>query len=134
MPRCCTANYEGIVNRAMSARPEHGIAHVPGQVDSPRWLDIKLPELIADRAQRIILTCRDGRQSTFAAQQLARVGYTNLSVLVDGLRSWTAAGYSTDSGMGDALTPANDVVLSPSIRGNKEDMQRYLDWELRLRH
>jgi hypothetical protein len=26
----------------------------------------------------------------------------------------------------------NDVVLSPSIRGTKEDMQRYLDWELRL--
>jgi hypothetical protein len=28
----------------------------------------------------------------------------------------------------------NDVVLSPSIKGNKEDMQRYLDWELKLKH
>jgi rhodanese-related sulfurtransferase len=119
----------------VSTSLEYEIAHVPGAKWISRcWIDIKLPELIADRAQRFIVTCRDGRQSTFAAQQLARVGYTNLSVLVDGLRSWTAAGYSTDSGMGDALTPANDVVLSPSIRGNKEDMQRYLDWELRLRH
>ena len=32
------------------------------------------------------------------------------------------------------LAPANDVVLSPSIRGNKEDMQKYLDWELTLKH
>jgi hypothetical protein len=28
--------------------------------------------------------------------------------------------------------PPNDVVLSPSIRGSREDMQRYLDWETKL--
>jgi rhodanese-related sulfurtransferase len=119
----------------VSTSLEHETAHVPSAKWISRgWLDIKLPELIADRAQRIILTCRDGRQSTFAAQQLARVGYANISVLTGGLRAWTTASHRTDSGLSDALTPANDVVLSPSIRGNKEDMQKYLDWELKLKH
>jgi rhodanese-related sulfurtransferase len=119
----------------VSTSLEHETAHVPGAKWISRgWLDIKLPELIADRAQRIILTCRDGRQSTLAAQQLARVGYANISVLTGGLRAWTTASHRTDAGLSDALTPANDVVLSPSIRGNKEDMQKYLDWELKLKH
>ncbi len=119
----------------VSTSLEHESAHVPGAKWISRgWIDIKLPELIADRAQRIILTCPDGRQSILAAQQLARVGYSNISVLDGGLRGWATAGYRTDSGVSDALAPANDVVLSPSIRGNKEDMQKYLDWELKLKH
>jgi rhodanese-related sulfurtransferase len=114
---------------------EHESGHVSGAKWISRgWIDIKLPELIADRANRTVLTCPDGRQSTFAAQQLARVGFANISVLAGGLRGWTAAGYLTDSGLSAALTPANDVVLSPSIRGNKEDMQKYLAWELELKH
>ncbi len=119
----------------VSTSLEHEGGHVPGAKWISRgWIDIKLPELIVDRNQRIVLTCPDGRQSIFAAQQLAGVGYANISVLAGGLRGWTAAGYRTDSGLSDALTPANDVVLSPSIRGNKEDMQKYLDWELKLKH
>jgi rhodanese-related sulfurtransferase len=119
----------------VSTSLEHESTHVPGAKWISRgWIDIKLPELIADRGQRIVLTCPDSRQSTFAAQQLARVGYANNSVLAGGLRGWTAADYRTDSGLSAALTPANDVVLSPSIRGNKEDMQKYLAWELKLKH
>jgi rhodanese-related sulfurtransferase len=119
----------------VSTSLEHESAHVPGAKWISRgWIDITLPELIADRAKRIVLTCHDGRQSIFAAQQLARVGYANVSVLAGGLHAWTTAGYRTDSGLSDALTPANDVVLSPSIRGNKEDMQKYLAWELKLKH
>ncbi|MGH7887944.1 MAG: rhodanese-like domain-containing protein [Candidatus Binatia bacterium] len=119
----------------VSTSLEHERAHVPDATWISRgWIDIKLPELIADRGQRIILTCPDARQSTFAAQQLARVGYVNIWVLAGGLAAWTAAGCRTESGVSHTLTPANDVVLSPSIRGNKEDMQKYLDWELKLKH
>jgi len=114
---------------------EHESGHVPGAKWISRgWIDIKLPELIADRAQRIVLTCRDGLQSTLAAQQLALVGFSDIAVLDGGLRAWTSAGYQAEAGLKDALAPANDVVLSPSIRGNKEDMQKYLDWELKLKH
>jgi hypothetical protein len=49
-----------------------------------------------------------------------------------GVRAWSAAGFSTERGLDECLVQADDVVLSPSIRGSKEDMQRYLDWELAL--
>jgi rhodanese-related sulfurtransferase len=112
---------------------EHENAHVLGaRWISRGWIDIKLPELCADRAQRIVLTCTDGRESTFAAGQLAQFGYADVSVLDGGLRAWSAAGYQTQSGLTDCLTPPNDVVLSPSIRGSKEDMLNYLNWELKL--
>ncbi len=45
-----------------------------------------------------------------------------------------AAGLETAAGLEKCLVKANDVVLSPSIRGNKEDMLNYLNWELKLKH
>ena len=119
----------------VSTSLEHETAHLPGAKWTSRgWIDIKLPELIADRARGIALTCSDGRQSTLAAQQLAQAGYTEVSVLDGGSRAWSAAGYETQSGLSDCLTPPNDVVLSPSIRGSKQDMLNYLNWELKLKH
>jgi len=96
------------------------------------WIDIKLPELFPDRNQPIILTCPDGQQSTFAAQMLTEIGYVHVSVLDGGVQAWLAAGLPTQHGLDACLVRPNDVVLSPSIRGTKEDMQRYLEWELKL--
>jgi rhodanese-related sulfurtransferase len=96
------------------------------------WIDIKLPELFPDRNQPIVLTCPDGRQSTLAARTLTEIGYTDVSVLDGGVQGWLAAGLPTNHGLDACLVQANDVVLSPSIRGTKEDMQRYLEWELNL--
>jgi rhodanese-related sulfurtransferase len=108
-------------------------AHLPGARWMTRgWLELRLPECCADRAQEIIVTCPDGRQSIFAAQTLAELGYASVSVLDGGTRAWSAAGFSTEQGVDGCLVERNDVVLSPSIRGTKEDMQRYLDWELTL--
>ena len=74
----------------------------------------------------MVLTCADGRQSIFAARQLAQVGYSDVQVLDGGVRGWMAAGLETAVGLDDCLVKANDVVLSPSIRGNREEMQRLL--------
>ena len=82
----------------------------------------------------MVLTCADGRQSIFAARQLAQVGYSDVQVLDGGVRGWMAAGLETAAGLDNCLVKANDVVLSPSIRGSKEEMQHYLDWELKLKH
>ena len=49
-----------------------------------------------------------------------------------GVRAWLEAGLPTEKGFEGCLVSRNDVVLSPSIRGTKEDMQRYLEWELKL--
>jgi len=113
---------------------EYESAHLPGAKWISRgWIDIKLPELIADRASQIVLTCLDGRQSILAARQLTEIGYTNVVVLEGGVRGWMRANQPIESGFSSCLVAANDVVLSPSIRGSKEDMQRYLDWELKLK-
>jgi 3-mercaptopyruvate sulfurtransferase SseA len=57
-----------------------------------------------------------------------------VSVLEGGVNAWRAAGYPLESGMTVCLSEANDVVVSPSITGDKAEMRRYLDWELQLKH
>jgi len=108
-------------------------AHLPGaQWISRGWLELELPRQYPDRQRAIVVTCADGRQSIFAARALFGLGYKNVRVLAGGMRAWRAAGMRTESGLDGCLVEANDVVLSPSIRGTKEDMQRYLDWETKL--
>jgi rhodanese-related sulfurtransferase len=107
--------------------------HVLGaQWISRGWLDLELPELFPDRTQSIVLTCPDGQHSLLAAQTLGDLGYIDVSVLSGGVRAWEAAGLPTKKGIDACLMAPNDVVLSPSIRGTREDMQRYLDWETKL--
>jgi rhodanese-related sulfurtransferase len=108
-------------------------AHVPGA----RWIsrgsiESLLPERFNDRGQPMVVCCPDGRQSVFAGQTLVGMGYTNVRILEGGVGAWLAAGGSAESGLSECLAPANDVVLSPSIRGTPEDMRRYLEWELSL--
>ena len=108
-------------------------AHLPrAKWISRGWLDLKLPELYPERTQPIVLTCADGRSSILAALTLGELGYSDVVVLGGGVRAWSAAGFPTEQGVDGCLVECNDVVLSPSIRGTKEDMQRYLDWELTL--
>jgi rhodanese-related sulfurtransferase len=112
---------------------EFETAHVAGAKWMSRgWIELKLPELYTDRSQSTVLICPDGRQSMLAAVALGEMGYTDVVVLAGGVRAWCAAGLPTEQGVDGCLAERNDVVLSPSIRGTKEEMQRYLDWELTL--
>jgi rhodanese-related sulfurtransferase len=114
---------------------EFATAHVPGARWITRgWLEVKIPELFPERRQTMVTTCRDGQQSVFAARTLHDLGYENVLVLADGVRAWSAAGFATERGSQSCLVEVNDVVSSPSIRGNREEMQRYLNWELTLKH
>jgi rhodanese-related sulfurtransferase len=110
-------------------------AHIPGAWWISRgWIELKLPERLPDCSQAITLTCPDDRNSVLAAQALTRIGYTDVTVLRGGVREWASEGHRTELGLDRCLVEPNDVVLSPSIRGNKEDMQRYLDWETKLKN
>jgi len=132
-----------LAERAKGERPlildvgtslDYESGHLPGAKWISRgWLDIKLPGLFPDRAKPIIVTCSDGRQSAFAARALVEIGWQNVAVLRGGIRAWQERGHAIETGLTDALIEPNDVVLSPSIRGTKEDMQNYLNWELKLK-
>ena len=112
---------------------EFEAAHVPGSYWISRsWIEIKLPERFSDRSQAFVLTCRDDRNAVLAAQALRGIGYTEVAVLRGGMRAWVKNRHRTEPGLERCLVEANDVVLSPSIRGGKEDMQRYLNWEVEL--
>ena len=117
----------------VSTSLEFETAHAPGAKWMSRgWIELKFPDLYPDRSQSIIITCPDGRQSMLAAVTLGEMGYADVVVLDGGMRAWSAAGFPSEPGVDGCLVERNDVVLSPSIRGTKEDMQRYLDWELTL--
>jgi rhodanese-related sulfurtransferase len=126
---------EGVCILDVGSSLDYESAHVPGAKWISRgWIDLELPELFSDRAQRMVLTCAEGRQSIYAARQLGQVGYGNVLVLDGGVRRWVDAGLQTAAGLDDCLGKPNDVVLSPSIRSNKQDMLAYLNWELKLKH
>ena len=109
-------------------------AHLPGAKWMSRgWLELKLPDYVSDRTQAILSSCPDGAHSIFAGRGLVKCDYSNVHVLDGGVRAWIAAGFPAERGLSSCLTETSDVVLSPSIKGNKEDMQRYLDWELKLK-
>lgn len=109
-------------------------AHLPGAKWISRgWLESKISQRF-DRGQSMTLSCPDGVQSVFAARALRAIGYTDVSVLEGGTRAWSAAGLPTAQGLDACLVEPNDAVLSPSVRGDKEEMRRYLDWETKLGH
>jgi rhodanese-related sulfurtransferase len=108
-------------------------AHLPGSKWISRgWLELKLPSSLTDKAEPIVLSCGDGQSSILAARTLAEMGYKEIFVLGAGVQAWTRAGYPTARGLDSCLVEPNDVVLSPSIKGDKEAMRRYLEWEIKL--
>jgi rhodanese-related sulfurtransferase len=108
-------------------------AHLPGSKWISRgWLELKLPALLSDRAGPILLSCKDGRSSTLAVRTLMEMGYQDVFALDGGVENWKRVGYPTVGGLEFCLTEPNDVVLSPSVKGDKEAMRRYLEWETKL--
>jgi rhodanese-related sulfurtransferase len=108
-------------------------AHVPGAAWISRgWIELALPEQFPDRRRPIVLTCPDERHSVLAARALAALEYLEVAVLAGGVDAWKAAGYPTEGGLERCLLEPNDAVLSPSIRGSREEMQHYLEWETNL--
>jgi rhodanese-related sulfurtransferase len=108
-------------------------AHLPGSKWISRgWLELKLPAVLCDLSRSIVLSCTDGRSSVLASRTLQEMGYKEIFVLDGGVQAWARAGYPTVGGLESCLVEPNDVVLSPSVKGDKEAMRRYLEWEVKL--
>jgi rhodanese-related sulfurtransferase len=108
-------------------------AHLPSSKWISRgWLELKLPSLLNNRSGPILLSCADGRNSTLAATTLLEMGYKEVFVVDGGVQAWAGAGYPIETGLDSCLVEPNDIVLSPSIKGDREAMRRYLEWEINL--
>src|SRR6267378_4201435 len=51
---------------------------------------------LADRQQKIILTCGGGGKATLSAGALQEMGFTDISVIQGGCRGWQKAGYALE--------------------------------------
>ena len=104
--------------------------HLPGA----RWipygsLEARIGALVPAKDSEIIVSCHNGVHSTFAAANLARMGYLNVRVLDGGTDKWAKAGLPVDRGLGDA-TP--DDIVVPPYNSSPEAMAKYLEWEKKL--
>jgi rhodanese-related sulfurtransferase len=78
---------------------EFTLEQIPGTNALPRGhLEKYIAVLVPKKDIKTVVYCDTGQRSACAALTLEALGYTNVSVLEDGLRSWKAAGYETIHG------------------------------------
>jgi rhodanese-related sulfurtransferase len=71
--------------------------HVKGAIHlSKGVLEWKIEDEVPDTATPIICYCGGGSRSALAADNLKKMGYTNVSSLSSGFRGWQEAGLPTD--------------------------------------
>lgn len=85
-------------------RDEYEQGYVPRAEWIPRgFLEMKIEDLVPERGREIILYCAGGNRSALAARSLEEMGYTRVSSMAGGFRSWKQAGHAFDRPR--ALTP-----------------------------
>src|SRR5262245_2539872 len=78
---------------------EFTLEQIPGMSSVPRGsLEKYLPVLVPQQDVHVVLCCDTGERSTRAANTVEALGYTQVSILADGLQGWKAAGYETIHG------------------------------------
>jgi rhodanese-related sulfurtransferase len=80
----------------IDVREDHEWAegHLPGAQHIGRGIiERDIHEHISDTTQEIILYCGGGYRSTLAADNLQRMGYTNVLSMDGGIRGWREAGF-----------------------------------------
>src|SRR6266536_394283 len=75
---------------------EFGRGHLPGAIHlSKGVIERDIENRIAERSAAIVLYCGGGFRSALAADNLQKMGYTNVISMDGGWRAWTEAGYPT---------------------------------------
>lgn len=74
-------------------KSEYHRGHIPGAILLPRGLiELEIEKRVPDASTEIILYCGAGNRSALAADNLQRMGYTNIKTIVGGFENWLAAG------------------------------------------
>ncbi len=105
---------------------EYTRMHIPGSIHIPRgqletaceWgFDETIPELVEARNRPIVVVCRSGHRSLFAADRLHEMGYQNVRSLRTGLRGWNEYDQPLNSMNGEAIDPeAGDEFFASKVR------------------
>lgn len=75
-------------------RDEYEQGFIPTADWIPRgFLELKIEDLVPDREREIIVYCAGGTRSALGARSLTELGYTQVSSMAGGFRSWKNAGY-----------------------------------------
>src|SRR5262245_27707616 len=73
--------------------------HLPGAVHMGRGvIERDIEEQIPDKAAPLILYCGGGFRSALAADNLQKMGYTNVISMDGGIRGWREKGYPVVTG------------------------------------
>ena len=71
--------------------------HLPGAMHLCKGIiERDVEAAIPDHGARIVLYCGGGFRSALAADNLQKMGYTNVASMDGGWRGWTEAGYATE--------------------------------------
>jgi rhodanese-related sulfurtransferase len=72
--------------------------HLPGAVHlSKGIIERDIETAIPDKSASLVLYCGGGLRSALAADNLRKMGYTNVISMDGGWRSWTGAGFPTET-------------------------------------
>ncbi len=79
---------EGFIILDTRTQEEYDEAHIPGAILIP-YDEIleKAEDILTDKDQLILVYCRSGRRSKIAAEDLVKLGYTNIKVF-GGIIDW----------------------------------------------
>jgi rhodanese-related sulfurtransferase len=70
--------------------------HIPGAVHMGRGIiERDIEQAVPDHAATLVLYCGGGFRSALAADNLQKMGYTNVISMDGGWRGWTEAGFPT---------------------------------------
>jgi len=76
---------------------EYAAGHIPGAVHlSKGVIERDVEKAVPDPAAPVVLYCGGGFRSALAADNLQKMGYTNVSSMDGGWRGWTEKGYPTE--------------------------------------
>lgn len=119
---------------------EYGFAHIPGTRWLPRGrLELDIAHVAPDKRSPLALVCDNAVRSTLAAGTLRQLGYDDVRVLRGGAREWESGGRTLEDGLegtgvstGDAQADFGHSVWHGALGKSREDMERYLSWEIDL--